>query len=173
MADGFSMGIICPSIVLVAGIVLALLWAIFGQTRLMRNGIPLRLVPSPNPSTDQTGRPGLNRTLTILPRRPPGTLPLAGNGINFLRDRQKLFDWFTKCEQLYGHETLQISVPSLPPGVIISDPRNLEYVFKNEGIFAKGEFFKRRSRDLFGQCCGLLPMDGIVSHKYRKRHYQC
>ncbi|WQF86262.1 Putative cytochrome P450 [Colletotrichum destructivum] len=134
------MGIIYPSIVLVAGIVFALTWAVFGQTRLMRNGVPLRC--------------------------PPGTLPLAGNGINFLRDRQKLFDWFTKCEQLYGHETLQISVPSLPPGVIISDPRNLEYIFKNEGIFAKGEFFKRRSRDLFGN--GIINVDGDLWKIQRK-----
>jgi hypothetical protein len=56
-----------------------------------------------------------------------------------------------KCERQFGFETFQISVPSLPPGVVINDPKNLEYVFKNEGIFAKGDFFKRRSRDLFGK----------------------
>ncbi|KAK2013852.1 cytochrome P450 [Colletotrichum eremochloae] len=134
------MGLINPSIVLTAGIVCILLYAILGQPKLRRNGVPLR--------------------------RPPGTLPLAGNGINFLRDRQKLFDWFTKCEQLYGYETLQISVPSLPPGVIISDPRNLDYVFKNEGIFAKGEFFQGRSRDLFGN--GIINVDGDLWRIQRK-----
>jgi hypothetical protein len=55
-----------------------------------------------------------------------------------------------KCEHQFGFETFQISVPSLPPGVVINDPKNLEYVFKNEGIFCKGDFFKRRSWDLFG-----------------------
>lgn len=75
-----------------------------------------------------------------------------GNGIRFLQERQKLFAWFSRCEQLFGYETLQISVPSLPPGVIISDPKNLDFVFKNESIFAKGEFFKSRSWDLFGTC---------------------
>ncbi|OLN95983.1 Cytochrome P450 94A1 [Colletotrichum chlorophyti] len=134
------MGIINPPTVLVVGIVSLVLYALFGQTKLRRNGIPLR--------------------------RPPNTLPIAGNGINFLRDRQILFDWFTKCEQLYGYETLQISVPSLPPGVIISDPSNLEYVFKNEGIFAKGEFFKRRSRDLFGN--GIINVDGELWRVQRK-----
>ncbi|OHW96015.1 cytochrome p450 [Colletotrichum incanum] len=134
------MGLINPSTLLTAGIVSVLLYAIFGQPQLRRNGVPLR--------------------------RPPGTLPLVGNGINFLRDRQRLFDWFTKCEQLYGYETLQISVPSLPPGVIISDPRNLDYVFKNEGIFAKGEFFKGRSRDLFGN--GIINVDGDLWKVQRK-----
>ncbi|KAK1579844.1 cytochrome P450 [Colletotrichum navitas] len=134
------MGVINPLTVLAAGIVSVLLYAIFGQSKLKRNGVPLQ--------------------------RPPGTLPLAGNGINFLRDRQNLFDWFAKCEQLYGYETLQISVPSLPPGVIISDPRNLDYVFKNEGIFAKGEFFQARSRDLFGN--GIINVDGNLWRIQRK-----
>jgi hypothetical protein len=74
----------------------------------------------------------------------------VGNGILFLQARHKLFSWFVKCERLFGFETFQIYVPSLPPGVVINDPKNLEYVFKNEGIFAKGDFFKRRSWDLFG-----------------------
>jgi hypothetical protein len=56
-----------------------------------------------------------------------------------------------KCEHLFGYETFQISVPTLPPGVVINDPKNLEYVLKNEGIFSKGEFFRYRSRDLFGE----------------------
>lgn len=42
-------------------------------------------------------------------------------------------------------------MPSLPPGVVINDPRNLDYVFKNEGIFAKGEFMKKPLWDLFGE----------------------
>jgi hypothetical protein len=74
----------------------------------------------------------------------------VGNGILFLQARHKLFSWFVKCERQFGFETFQISVPSLPPGVVINDPKNLEYVLKNEGIFAKGDFFKRRSWDLFG-----------------------
>ncbi|KAL0934179.1 Cytochrome P450 94A1 [Colletotrichum truncatum] len=134
------MGLINAPVVLLVGAFACLFYGIFGQTKLRRNGIPLR--------------------------RPPNTLPLAGNGINFLKDRQKLFDWFTKCEQLYGYETLQISVPSLPPGVIISDPKNLDYVFKNEGIFAKGEFFKGRSRDLFGN--GIINVDGELWKVQRK-----
>ncbi|KAK1999444.1 cytochrome P450 [Colletotrichum falcatum] len=134
------MGLVSLSTVLATGIVSVLLYAIFGQSKLSRNGVQLK--------------------------RPPGTLPLAGNGINFLRDRQKLFDWFTRCEQLYGYETLQISVPSLPPGVIISDPRNLDYVFKNEGIFAKGDFFQARSRDLFGN--GIINVDGDLWKVQRK-----
>ena len=85
-----------------------------------------------------------------LTRKPPNTLPLLGNGILFLQARHKLFSWFVKCEQQFGFGTFQISVPSLPPAVVINDPRNLEFVFKNEAIIQKGEFFKRRSWDLFG-----------------------
>lgn len=45
-------------------------------------------------------------------------------------------------------------MPSLPPGVVINDPRNLEFVFKNEGVFAKGEFMKKPLWDLFGEYLG-------------------
>jgi hypothetical protein len=88
--------------------------------------------------------------LTDLIRRPPNTLPLAGNGFLFLQARHKLFSWFVNCERQFGFETFQISVPTLPPGAVINDPKNLEYVLKNEGVFTKGDFFKRRSWDLFG-----------------------
>jgi len=73
-----------------------------------------------------------------------------GNGILFLQARHKLFTWFAKCERRFGYETFQIAVPTLPPGVVISDPRNLEFVFKNEGTFSKGEFVKGAMWDLFG-----------------------
>ena len=54
------------------------------------------------------------------------------------------------CQRHFGLETFQIAVPTLPPGVVINDPKNLEFVFKNEASITKGEFFKRRSWDLFG-----------------------
>ncbi|KAF7543032.1 hypothetical protein G7046_g10071 [Stylonectria norvegica] len=103
-------------------------------------------------------------------RTPPNTLPLLGNGILFLRARQTLFAWFVKCERLFGHETLRISVPSLPHGVIITDPRNLDFVFKHEGIFEKGAFFKARSWDLFGH--GIINVDGDLWRLQRKAGLQ-
>ncbi|KAF7890769.1 uncharacterized protein EAF01_010578 [Botrytis porri] len=99
-------------------------------------------------------------------RRPPNTLPLVGNGILFLQARHKLFSWFVKCEREFGWETFEISVPSLPPGVVINDPKNLEFVLKNEGIFAKGDFFKSRSWDLFGN--GIINADGDLWKVQRK-----
>ena len=75
---------------------------------------------------------------------------MVGNGLLFLQARQKLFSWFVKCERIFGHETFEISVPTLPPGVVINDPRNLEFVYKHEGTFGKGEFVKRPLADLFG-----------------------
>ncbi|KAI1504788.1 cytochrome P450 [Biscogniauxia marginata] len=99
-------------------------------------------------------------------RKPPGTLPIVGNGIRFLQTRQKLFDWFAKCERHFGYETFQITVPTLHAGIVINDPKNLEYVFKNEGIFAKGEFVKRRSWDLFGY--GIINADGELWKIQRK-----
>ncbi|KAK7992797.1 hypothetical protein PG988_001591 [Apiospora saccharicola] len=99
-------------------------------------------------------------------RKAPDTLPLVGNGILFLQARQKLFSWFVKCERQFGHETFQISVPSLPPAVVINDPKNLEYVFKHEGIFGKGDFFKQRSWDLFGR--GIINVDGEPWRLQRK-----
>lgn len=82
--------------------------------------------------------------------RPPGTLPFAGNGIWFLQARHKLLDWFAQCERQTGFETYEISVPSLPPGIVINDPANIEHVLKNNDIFIKGDFFRVRSWDLFG-----------------------
>ncbi|KAI1100622.1 cytochrome P450 [Jackrogersella minutella] len=99
-------------------------------------------------------------------RKPPNTLPIVGNGILFLRPRQKLFSWFVKCEKQFGHETFQITVPTLPPGVVINDPQNLEYVFRNEGIFSKGDLFKRLSFDLFGS--GIINVDGELWKTQRK-----
>lgn len=49
---------------------------------------------------------------------------------------------------------------------MINDPRNLEYVLKNEGVFAKGDFFKRRSWDLFGN--GIINADGELWKVQRK-----
>ncbi|KAH7346474.1 cytochrome P450 [Rhexocercosporidium sp. MPI-PUGE-AT-0058] len=108
----------------------------------------------------------MKSSLTHPSRRPPNTLPLVGNGILFLQARHKLFSWFVKCERQFGFETFQISVPSLPPGVVINDPKNLEYVFKHEGVFAKGDFFKRRSWDLFGN--GIINADGELWKVQRK-----
>jgi len=51
---------------------------------------------------------------------------------------------------LFGLNTYEISVPSLPPGVVVQDPRVLEYVLRNEDAITKGEFFRQRSWDLFG-----------------------
>jgi hypothetical protein len=52
---------------------------------------------------------------------------------------------------MFGYETLELAVPTLPPGVLINDPKNLDFIFKNEGLFSKGEFVKQRSWDLFGK----------------------
>lgn len=99
-------------------------------------------------------------------RKPPDTLPIAGNGLVFIQDRQKLFSWFVKCERQFGLETFQITVPTLHPGVVINDPSNLDYVFKNEGIFSKGDFVKQRSWDLFGN--GIINADGDLWKAQRK-----
>lgn len=93
-------------------------------------------------------------------RRPPDTLPILGNAIHFLKPRHVLFDWFVKCQQRFGKETFQISVPSLPPGVVINSAENLEFVLKNEASITKGDFFRERSWDLFGMLLHLL------SHPY-------
>ncbi|KAI2628263.1 cytochrome P450 [Xylaria nigripes] len=97
---------------------------------------------------------------------PPNTLPIVGNGLLFLQDREKLFSWFVKCEKLFGRETFQITVPTLYPGVVINDPNNLDYVFKNESIFTKGDFVRRRSWDLFGN--GIINADGELWKAQRK-----
>ncbi|KAK3316446.1 cytochrome P450 [Apodospora peruviana] len=99
-------------------------------------------------------------------KKPPNTLPLVGNGIQFLQARWKLFGWFDKCQRQFGYETVAITVPTLPPGVLIHDPRNLDYVFKNEGIFTKGTFVKGRSWDLFGN--GIINADGEFWKLQRK-----
>ncbi|KAF4978967.1 hypothetical protein FDECE_18134, partial [Fusarium decemcellulare] len=110
-------------------------------------------------------RPHITRNGQRL-RKAPGTLPIVGNGLMFLRPRQELFTWFTKCIQQYGHETLAIHIPTLPPGVIISDPINLGHVFQHEEIFQKGNFFRTRLHDLFGY--GIVNVDGHLWKRQRK-----
>lgn len=98
-------------------------------------------------------------------RKPPNTLPLVGNGLHFLQDRNKLFAWFVQCERLFGRETFELYVPSLPPGIVINDPQNLDFVFKNERIFAKGAFMKKPLWDLFGQ--STLPVHSRRTEKFK------
>ncbi|KAI0400274.1 cytochrome P450 [Xylaria palmicola] len=109
--------------------------------------------------------PKIRRDGTPL-RKPPNTLPIVGNGLLFLRDREKLFAWFVRCERQFGLETFRITVPTLHPGVVINDPLNLDYVFKNEGVFAKGDFVRQRSWDLFGN--GIINADGDLWRAQRK-----
>lgn len=113
----------------------------------------------------QGQRSAIRRNGKRLPR-PPGTLPLAGNGIWFLQPRHKLLDWFVQCERLIGFDTFEISVPSLPPGIVINDPANVEHVLKNNDIFVKGDFFRVRSWDLFGN--GIINADGELWKVQRK-----
>ncbi|KAL2187210.1 cytochrome P450 [Thermothelomyces heterothallicus CBS 203.75] len=96
-------------------------------------------------------------------RNPPDTLPLLGNGLKFLQSRWELFGWFDRCQRQFGYETVALHVPTLPPGVLIHDPRNLDFVFKNEGLFTKGDFVKRRSWDLFGRPLPSLIGNGIIN----------
>ncbi|KAF3916147.1 hypothetical protein AA313_de0203751 [Arthrobotrys entomopaga] len=104
-------------------------------------------------------------------RKPPGTLPLVGNGLKFLLlDRQTLFDWFSEIHNdVFGFETYEISVPTLPPGIVISDPEVLEYVMKKEGSegFGKGPFFEERSWHLFGRH-GIINASGQLWKMQRK-----
>ncbi|OIW24515.1 monooxygenase-like protein [Coniochaeta ligniaria NRRL 30616] len=99
-------------------------------------------------------------------RKAPDTLPLVGNGILFMQERQKLFAWFTKCERLADYETLQVSVPTLPPGIVVHDPLNLDFIFRNESLFSKGSFVKSRAWDLFGH--GIINADGEAWRLQRK-----
>ncbi|KAM0542537.1 hypothetical protein ACHAPJ_012745 [Fusarium lateritium] len=99
-------------------------------------------------------------------RKSPNSLPVIGNGLIFLRPRQELFSWFTRCIEQYGYETLAINIPTVAPGVIISNPANLEHVFRNEGIFQKGDFFRSRLHDLFGD--GIVNVDGHLWKQQRK-----
>ncbi|KAH8167861.1 hypothetical protein CIB48_g348 [Xylaria polymorpha] len=56
--------------------------------------------------------------------------------------------------------------PHPSSGRVINDPKNLDYVFKNEGMFAKGDFVKQRSWDLFGN--GIINADGELWKAQRK-----
>ncbi|KAI9801024.1 MAG: hypothetical protein M1825_003558 [Sarcosagium campestre] len=98
--------------------------------------------------------------------RPPNTLPILGNALCFLRPRHELLQWFTQRGHQFGLESYEISVPSLPPGIVISDPKNLEYVLSRDDLFDKGDFFRRRSWDLFGN--GIINADGPLWKAQRK-----
>lgn len=68
-----------------------------------------------------------------------------------MQPRWDLLGWFDKCQRQFGYETVALTVPTLPPGVLIHSPQNLEYVFRSGALFAKGNFVKKRSWDLFGR----------------------
>lgn len=87
-------------------------------------------------------------------RKPPNTLSLLGNTLQFIAPRHDLLEFFTNLHNNpdYGFSTYEISVPTLPPGVVVNDPKVLEFILRTEGPqgFVKGEFFRQRSWDLFG-----------------------
>ncbi|MCJ1352670.1 MAG: hypothetical protein MMC33_002654 [Icmadophila ericetorum] len=113
----------------------------------------------------QGQRSEIRREGKRLPR-PPGTLPLAGNGIWFLQPRHKLLDWFAEVHPKVGFGTFEISVPSLPPAIVVNDPRSVEHILKNNELFIKGDFFRSRSWDLFGN--GIINADGTLWKTQRK-----
>lgn len=73
-------------------------------------------------------------------------------------------------EERFKGETYQISVPSLPPGVVINSPQNMEFVFKNHTTFIKGDFLTKRTGDLFGH--GIINVDGDLWKRQRKAGLQ-
>lgn len=68
-----------------------------------------------------------------------------------------------QCERIVGFETYEISVPSLPPGIVINDPANVEHVLKNNDVFIKGDFFRTRSWDLFGMLKSVITIEVGIS----------
>lgn len=109
------------------------------------------------------------RTVTregVSIRFAPDGIPIFGHGIQFLRQRHDLLDWFTKLQRKYGFETLQVSIPTLPAGVIISDPVNIEFVLKNEQLVGKGEFTRTRLDALFKR--GIINANGDLWSSQRK-----
>lgn len=61
-------------------------------------------------------------------------------------------------------------MPTLPPGVIITDPALLAFVFRHEDTFQKGRFFTDRAQDLFGH--GIVNADGPLWKTQRKAGLQ-
>ncbi|KAH7319688.1 cytochrome P450, partial [Stachybotrys elegans] len=96
----------------------------------------------------------------------PNTLPLVGNGLFFLQARQILLAWFVRCQRTAGLETLALRVPSLPPGAVVHDPRIVDFIFRNEECFKKGEFVTERIFDLFGH--GIINVDGPLWRAQRR-----
>nr|UYD62322.1 cytochrome P450 [Leptographium qinlingense (nom. inval.)] len=143
-----------------AALLAAVLFSALRTPVIRRHGVPLRYANAPRISP-------VLRAVAKQARKPPNTLPLAGNGILFLQARQKLFSWFVQTQRQFGYETFQIAVPSLPPGVVINDPRNLEFVFRHEGsLVSKGGFVKGTMADLFGH--GIVNADGDAWRVQRK-----
>lgn len=117
-----------------------------------------RICPPPPPYIHQKARKKISllyfqsyiSEYTKVSSRPPSTLPILGNALTFLQPRHNLLDWFTHCSRQGHLSTYEISVPGLPPGIVVNDVKNVEYILRNDDVFIKGGFVKSRSWDLFG-----------------------
>lgn len=148
-------------------VVVAVLYlTVFGGKRATNNGKPLGYVGPPSPNSPYATSSPLTAAFATT-RKPRDTLPLLGNGLRFLAPRQHLFDWFTAQQAVFGRTTYAISVPTLPAGVVVSDPAVVDHVFRHgETLFSKGDFARSRMADLFGH--GIINVDGDAWRAQRK-----
>ncbi|KAK9694138.1 hypothetical protein K7432_013566 [Basidiobolus ranarum] len=98
----------------------------------------------------------------------PNWLPVLGNTIELLRNKDTFVDWITEVSEKFDGQPWAIKAPFQPVQIISNDPQTLQYILKdNFNNFVKGATFHDILEPLLGD--GIFNADGEVWQMQRKK----
>ncbi|KAJ3237777.1 hypothetical protein HDU81_009016 [Chytriomyces hyalinus] len=100
-------------------------------------------------------------------RRAPGAVPVLGDALAISAHLDKFHDFILEVFENNGNKTFSMRIPFEPMGVIINDPKLVEYILKTKfHVFDKGPRFQHAFHDFLGR--GIFNSDGESWKSQRK-----
>ncbi|KAJ3256099.1 hypothetical protein HDU77_003270 [Chytriomyces hyalinus] len=100
-------------------------------------------------------------------RRAPGAVPVLGDALTINAHLDKFHDFILEIFENNGNKTFSMRIPFEPMGVIVNDPKIVEYILKTKfHVFDKGPRFQNAFHDFLGR--GIFNSDGEGWKSQRK-----